>query len=789
MSDDILQEIIELEAQGYRATAMRRLNEYLADNPTSAEGYYALARLLSEPQARYEALRAALEHRPDYPEAEALHAELLASHPDLQPSPATSSPWRIALGAFLLVIVVGGIGVGLWAFGPEAEPEVVVVAPDTATPPPTVPPPPPAATSTPAPSATPSPTVLPSETSAGGMIVSATPRPSPSPTPGEEASDASGPRALLLGAQYDLMRAAIDDLIPNISRAEMPPPDPAAWLGAAPGVVVGPELGVYGQARAAQAPEVLPLAAPSGAWRLTLAEPETLRGVVGYLLGRYGVTVEALGPLFANPRADLTEDDIALGFMLAYAQAAQGDDDSALALNESLAAFNPALGPYLAANRAYAIARTGDVGSAAQLYLDLAAAYPVSGFVESNIARIYADAGDLDAAALAADDAIRAAPDSPRPYLEQGRIFAAQEQPNAALQAFGVALSQEETYAPAFYERARVRLALGLLRDAEADIAQARDLAPSIAAYHALAGDIASARQDWPAAVAAYRDAEARGASEVVGALAWAEYQAGNLDAAIQAANRALSDDRDNPRAWLARGRAYMAQNELGSALNDFDQGLQRAPAEVGLLVARCEVHNRLDNPADAARDCDAALSIDPDNAAALTQRGILRHNADDRAGAAQDFAEALSLNPDTYQAHYYLGLYALQERRYQDAITALSQAIERAPQLGPAFAARGVAYRITGAWGLAIVDLEQALILLPDDQYNYYELGLAYRALADEAYEANNETSAEQLYANAANAFRLFLNASQPEDPFVLEATEGLRYANAALNVIQQGD
>ncbi|MFP4323315.1 MAG: tetratricopeptide repeat protein [Anaerolineales bacterium] len=812
MSEDTLQDIIDLEAQGYRATAMRRLNEYLEANPTSAAGYFTLARLVMRPAERFAAIEQALHHRPDYPEAQRLRAALLDEHPELAQKRGLSPGARVGLLMFGAVLLIGGLGLGAVFLLPEDEPEVVVVAPETTTPPATVPPPPPAntqpASATPsalAASATPSAVPATAEPTAGGMIISATPRPSATATPGA-AIPAAGATPALLAIPEDALQpfaATLEGLPVQVIFSTERPTEAdaaAATLGdpneiPAGLVVYETEAGLTVflrdvRPRAAQVADLLPLARPAQSWHISLGEDAaaTLRGAAAYITLDQPATIEALGPLFANPRADLSPPDILLGFMLAYAHNASGEHDSALALYETLSAFDSDLTPAIAANRAYSIAQTGDVASAARLYLDLAADDPAPGFIQSNIARIYTDAGQLDAARLAADEAIETAPDDPRPYLERGRILAAQDDPLAALDAFGEALSQDNAYAPAWYEMARVRLALGTLQEAQTDIDQARSLQPDVAAYQRLAGQIARARADWATAAEALRQAASLGAGDALADWAWAEYQLGNLDAAIQAANRALSENRDDARAWLARGRAYMAQNELGSALNDFGQGLDRAPAEVDLLVARCEVHNRLGNPADAAQDCDAALSIDPANAAALVQRGILRHNADDRPGAAQDFAEAVTLNPEAHQAHYYLGLYALQERRYQDAITALSQAVDRAPQLGPAYAARGVAYRISGAWELAIADLEQALILLPEDEYNHYELGLAYRALADQAYEANNETRAIDLYENAADNFRTFLNASQPSDPFVAEATEGLRYVNSALNVIRGG-
>ncbi|NJL95131.1 MAG: tetratricopeptide repeat protein, partial [Anaerolineae bacterium] len=225
---------------------------------------------------------------------------------------------------------------------------------------------------------------------------------------------------------------------------------------------------------------------------------------------------------------------------------------------------------------------------------------------------------------------------------------------------------------------------------------------------------------------------------------------------------------------------------ELGTALSDLNQGLQLAPPSVELRVARCAVHAALGNDAAATQDCAAALAVEPFNGLALEQRGLLRQRAGDRLGAEADFREAVRYDPGAYQANYYLGLFALQERRPAEAIPPLTAAIDAFPGYGLAYAARGVAYRLTEQWQQALADLEQAVVLVPEDRYNYYELGLVLQNLADLAYEGGNIERAETLYEDAGEAYTTYLNSSPPSSDALTQAQIGLEYVQQALTVIR---
>jgi len=322
------------------------------------------------------------------------------------------------------------------------------------------------------------------------------------------------------------------------------------------------------------------------------------------------------------------------------------------------------------------------------------------------------------------------------------------------------------------------------------DLNQALAQAPLIGEYYALRGQLFLRRAAWEDARADLETAVRLGAgnAETQAAFAHVLYQLGELGAALTASQAAILADPAYAEGYLWRAYVALAQDRPDDALKDFERGLDLAPDNAALWVGACTAHARLGDDGAAAQACDSALALDNNNALALEQRGLIRYRAGDRAGAESDFLEATLYSPDVYQAQYYLGVYALQAGDLTTSIARLSAAIKVNAAFGEAYAARAVAYRLTGAWELAVADAEQALKLVPDDVYSYYELGLSKRFLADRAFEAGNRTGAQVLYQEAAEAFLTFLNASQPEDPFVLEAQVALAYVQNALAVIAEG-
>lgn len=809
-----LEDILELEKQGYRATAVRRLRDYLRDFPGDAEGWYYLARFSTKPKEQIQAIERALHLEPDYLDAQEFRAVLLEEHPQLES--AGGRRWLL-LVLLLAVIITSGAVLAI-AVPPllEEEPEVVVVVPTTEIPPTEtiidIPSPTTAATRTPT---EPQPTATPNIASPTPPEVTSAPTTSATTTP--VVVDESTALTILVAdfdaapqvtnqlsetfAGKNLIFVGVDNAIANPTEASTALQTESAsailYLNSA-----GDSLTLYSEdaptlyrnhpdlAFLARIPAPLSLSFAVSADNLAEGRGvAAINGALAFLAYDFSDTIQYLAPAFDSPTSVLDDTQSVLAFMLAYAYQAEGDSREALRVYDILNTYTSDPTEAILINRALAIAATGDPDSALPILERLQSQGADSAFMQVLIGNVYAQLPDgADAARLAFEDAINRDASAGYPFLARARLLIQQGAVNRALDDFASAINRDRSFALAYYERAALRGQLGMTADALQDIETAINIQPQIGVYHALKGQLLAQDEQWELASTAYETALALGDTRAVtyAQLAQAYYELGNLDGALRESDNALEQDAATAAAWLYRGLAYLAQNDVVAGINAFNQGLQIDTENVPLLVARCSAHAHSGDDGAAATDCDSALALEPDNGYALEQRGLIRYRSGDRAGAASDFAEAVTYVQDAYEALYHLGFFAAQEQRFDTALDYFTRTIEIAPFLGKAYKERGIVYRVSGAWELAIADLDRAINLLPDDVYLYYELGLAKRALADRASEAGNAAQAISLYQEAREAFLIFLNGSQPDAAFVPEALAAVEYTDNALNVLQ---
>jgi|GEM_PF-5119451 len=814
--DKKLQDIVQLEADGYRATAVRRLREYVREFPGDAEAWYYLARFAPQPKTQKAAIDRAVALEPDYKDAIEFQAVLLEEYPELE---NTGGNRRLVLmmGGAILVLAVIGFSIALLpSLLDNAEPETVIIVPSPEPTDPTAIPP---TVDIPTPTMITTFTETPIPATEAANIATPAPIVSVTPTQSLSSFSDSRQRIIIAGEDADILSANLVTMFGEQSLffevTDQPittEPDAVALLDSENATMVifvtdsdDEQLTVqlYSENtddRARNDPNLVWLARIPTPWGLTVtlnrAEIAQGRGLsrliapVGYVGNAPQMVITALDGVFDSPSGILTPDETLLASMLGYAFQTQGNADDALDIYDVLNTYSNDPAPYILVNRAYAIAQNGDVESALATYERLYAEYSDQVFIQTLIGRMYTLNNNVESARLAYEEAIALNSSAAFPYLARGVLWSEQGDATRALEDFGSAINRERTYALAYYERAALRLDLGLSDDALADVDLAIELQPEIGVYHQLKGEILLQQTDWEAATTALEQALSLGATRATthAALAQAYYELGNLDGTRRESDNALQLDPTLSTAWLYNGLAYLAQGNIQSAISAFDQGIDANDQDADLYVARCAAHARSGDDGLAALDCDNALLVDPVNGYALEQRGLIRYRAEDRAGAAEDFAEAITYAPDAYEALYHLGFFAAQEQRLEVAIDFFTRALEIAPFLGKAYKERGIVYRVTNNWELAIADIDRAIGLLPDDFYLYYELGLAKRALADRAAESGNTAQAILLYEEAADGFRTFLNAQQPGDPFVDDATAGLLYANDALNVLQGG-
>ena len=344
--------------------------------------------------------------------------------------------------------------------------------------------------------------------------------------------------------------------------------------------------------------------------------------------------------------------------------------------------------------------------SAGQTGVALAEAY-------GNVGAAYARAQLFDAAAVAFDNAAKAAPLDDRWAYLQGVVARMQRKPAEARAAFERAIKLNGLYLPT-----RIALSAELMRAGDLEGAN-RLLTTAVAdhekdpALRATLGDIAF-RQKRHADAIAYINEAIRldpKATSLYAALARAQEAAGNAEAARAAQAKAGDvpprlDDAllqrllppdgtpvaaspaqaaatppSDPRQ-LAVGEAsfHAAAGNFEAARTTLDKALAKQPSDVVLLANYARVE-AMAGRFDAARTrIDAAIKVDPKSAMPQMVRGLVLEMAGDDAGARASYERASAAEPKAARPHVALGNLALRTGRAVDAVAAYRAATVLAP-------------------------------------------------------------------------------------------------------------
>ncbi len=227
----------------------------------------------------------------------------------------------------------------------------------------------------------------------------------------------------------------------------------------------------------------------------------------------------------------------------------------ALAILDEAEQFNGS-STVLARECAEHLAALGDK-QGARIAFHAARAAPQSAWEQYALGRALLDAGELDKAAAALEEAVRSRPGTFWPNFYQGVCAHRRGRLDEAVEAFRVCVALAPTSAPCYYNRGLVLAALGRAADARIDYDRSLDLDPKLAAAR-LARAALSLKQGHPTeAEADLHRALADGADPALVYFNLAlVYHARNDHQAVRAALQTCLEHRpDYPeaRAWLNR--------------------------------------------------------------------------------------------------------------------------------------------------------------------------------------------------------------------------------------------
>jgi tetratricopeptide (TPR) repeat protein len=245
--------------------------------------------------------------------------------------------------------------------------------------------------------------------------------------------------------------------------------------------------------------------------------------------------------------------------------------------------------------------------------------------------------------------------------------------------------------------------------------------------------------------------AETKSFREVT-AKADADFQAGNLDAAIQEYNRVIALNLTPQQASVAtmrRGNCYYAKHEVDRAIADFDQALRLDPTNAGAYDNRANALDARGDRDDAIKDYNESVRLNPRNIYVYINRAILLAEEGNFNSAFADYAKALTINPKDEMAYTGRAFLYLMQKAPAKALKEANAAIAIAPGRVPGHHARARAYIQMGRYAEAESEIKTIMDLKNSDRTEALSMLAWFRATCPDPHFRNGTQALDAAQQN----------------------------------------
>jgi tetratricopeptide (TPR) repeat protein len=309
-------------------------------------------------------------------------------------------------------------------------------------------------------------------------------------------------------------------------------------------------------------------------------------------------------------------------------------------------------------------------------------------------------------------------------YRLLGAVEEARGEPRLAEKAFDKALKERPNYPEGLAGRAKARLAVRELENAEKDAAAALKWSRSKDLL-ALRGAIRAARRDFRGAVEDFTAADRlveRGECH----LAMRKYELAARDAFDARAREPKSI-----RAMLLDARCLLWQAKVDLGLKILEEAMAADPASPDPWVERAEVRAMLEKFDEALADAAKAVELAPRGARALCGRGEVLRRKGDLEAARQDFLQAKHLDSNEPRAHVGLARVLRDSGDRPGAQIAISAALQLDPR-NPEYLVARAGLRPESELPQALRDIDEALKIDENYAEAYSERAIVHLRMGD---------------------------------------------------------
>lgn len=189
-----------------------------------------------------------------------------------------------------------------------------------------------------------------------------------------------------------------------------------------------------------------------------------------------------------------------------------------------------------------------------------------------------------------------------------------------------------------------------------------------------------------------------------------------DYQAMASAATQAIALDENNAVAHYLLGKACNGQEDSLMCIAHLTKAIVLKDDFTEARLLRAETLVKMQQYHEAMKDIDAILAQDADDESALLLRGKVKEATGAAEDAETDYRYVIELNPFNEQAFLHLAQLYITQKKLNEAIEMLDEAIELNPGFAQGYHERGRAKLLSGDKEGSVKDMKKALELNPKD-------------------------------------------------------------------------
>lgn len=185
-----------------------------------------------------------------------------------------------------------------------------------------------------------------------------------------------------------------------------------------------------------------------------------------------------------------------------------------------------------------------------------------------------------------------------------------------------------------------------------------------------------------------------------------------------------IASEDNGEKLYALANLAFSCQmvGKFEKAIDNYSKALLIDKHDITLLQQRAGIYMFLDSAERAIADYSLVLEKEPGNTSALLHRAHIYTNTGQFGKARGDYHRLMSIDPEECNTRLgYARLYQ-KEKRYNECLMLLGLLIEDYPAMAELYIARSDVSREMGQTELALMDVDKAIELEPENT-NHYKL------------------------------------------------------------------